>query len=115
MPQMNDLARELIRCLLYFDVFCFPLCREELFSQCGMQDGQEASFEGTLSYLAGQGLVHEHQGYFMIGTHNELVARRITGNNWAAARMQTARRNARFVSWFPFVRGVFLSGSNSKG
>lgn len=113
MQQINDLAREMTRCLLYFDVFCYPLRKEELFGYCGMQGGQEAAFEGALSHLTGQGLVHKHQDFFMIGKHNEFVARRITGNNRAAARMQTARRYARLISWFPFVRGVFLSGSIS--
>ena len=112
---MNQAEKDILHYLLYFDVFSYPLRREELFIYCGMEAGQEAAFEGALSHLTGQGLVHEHQGYFMIGMHNELVARRIAGNNRAAARMQTARRYARLISWFPFVRGVFLSGSISKG
>ena len=112
---MNDLAREMTRCLLYFDVFSYPLLKEELFIYCGMQTGQEHAFGEAVSYLTRQGLVHEHEGYFMTGTRTDAVARRIRGNNRAASRMRTARRYARLISWFPFVRGVFLSGSISKG
>ncbi len=112
---MNELARELTRCLLYFDVFSYPLLKQELFLYCGMQPGQEMQFEAALSHLTGNGMVHEHQGYLMNGTNAGIVNRRIKGNKRAANRMRTARRYARIISWFPFVRGVLLSGSIAKG
>ena len=112
---INDLAREMTRFLLYFDVFSYPLLKKELFYYCGMQSGQEILFEEALTHLIANGMVHEYQGYLTTSTNTGMVERRIKGNKRAASRMRTARRYARLISWFPFVRGVFLSGSISKG
>jgi hypothetical protein len=112
---MNELAKELTRCLLYFDVFSYPLLKEELFLYCGMEAGKEILFEEELSHLTEHGMIHEYQGYLMTGTCSGMVRRRIKGNKRAASRIRTAMRYAQLISWFPFVRGVFLSGSISKG
>ncbi len=49
------------------------------------------------------------------GEDNEAVRRRIDGNLRASARLKTARRYTKIMAAFPFVQGVFISGSLSKG
>jgi predicted nucleotidyltransferase len=57
-----------------------------------------------------------HKGEFFQLTDNEnSIHRRRTGNKLAEKRLKTARWVSGFISRFPFIRGILLSGSISKG
>ncbi len=107
--------QEVIRTLLYFDVFSYPLTAEELIEFAGIPDDQRQDMEEKLQVLVHKGLIREHAGYFFVGEDKETVRRRIDGNLRASARLKTARRYTKIMAAFPFVQGVFISGSLSKG
>ena len=110
--------REIIKFLLYFDVFSFPLTREELFSYAGIKIEDSPGFreaEQTLAYLTEKEIIQFINGFYCLGNRTGIVQRRIDGNVRAKKRLKTATRYSRIIALFPFVRGVFLSGSISKG
>ena len=110
--------REIIKFLLYFDVFSFPLTKEELYSYAGIQRESDPGFneaEGTLAYLAEKGFIQLVKGFYCVGDRPEIIQRRIDGYLRAKIRLKTAMRYSNIISRFPYVRGVFLSGSISKG
>lgn len=102
----------LIRTLAYFDLFGHPLRRDELLrfsasSEAGLEEGLEA--------LCAEGWVYRLDGYHAIAPIAPMIQRRLEREARARKRMATARRMSRFIGRFPFVRGVMLSGSISKG
>ena len=110
--------REIIKFLLYFDVFSFPLTKEELYSYAGINRHDSREFseaEETISSLAEQGIIQHVSGFYCLAKRTEIVQRRIDGSVRAKKRYKTATRYSRIIDLFPFVRGVFLSGSISKG
>ncbi len=106
---------EVIRTLLYFDVFSYPLTADELMAYSGVSGQGGKVFEGGLRELVQRGLIHESQGYYFFGKDQGAVQRRMDGNHRAEQRLKTARRYSGIIAYFPFVRGVFISGSISKG
>ena len=109
------MAEELLKVLLYFDIFSYPLTKRELITYSGISGEDGESADAAIEMLQREGLINGFGGLYFVGAKRQNVVRRLNGNNRAAGRMKTARRFSRFISWFPFVRGVFISGSLSKG
>jgi hypothetical protein len=106
--------REIIRTVLYFDVFNYPLTRRELFENSPVVT-DEATFQNTTDLLVAERLLKERNGYIMSPLADDsIVTRRETGNAGARRMMPVAAEYSRKIASFPFVEGVFLSGGLSK-
>lgn len=105
----------LLRLLAYFDVFSYPLTREELLRYAGEDPKNPKKADKALCKLERSGLISSHNGYYIAGKDLSLIERRRKGNQRTGERMKDATRYSRIIAAFPFVRGVFLSGSISKG
>lgn len=103
-----------LRCLLYFDIFHHPLDAKEI-QECLSVPCDTGALEETLSYLLEQGMIHHTDGYFRINQDASINYRRKSGMKRSTASLQTAMRYSRLIAAFPFVRGISLSGSLSKG
>ncbi len=109
------MSYELLRVLLYFDIFSYPLTKREIISYSGISNQGGNNIDVALEMLQRKGLINRFGGLYYVEGNRQNVARRLNGNSRAAGRMKTAKRFSRLISWFPFVRGVFISGSLSKG
>lgn len=114
-PQvMTAVQRAAVKTLLYFDVFHYPLRADEIRRFIGLRVGQEELLE-ELSGLEEEGIIQRADDHYGFGDLANNIARRRADNARAEKRMRKARRMSRFIGRFPFVRGVMLSGSMSKG
>lgn len=105
---------EIIKAVLYFDIFHHPLTRKELFENAAISMSQQ-NFTGELEFLLNNDLVKEESGYILsIGGSSNDITKRHTGNKGASAIMPTALKYSRLIASFPFVEGVYLSGGLSK-
>ncbi|MEX0982223.1 MAG: hypothetical protein WD577_10440 [Bacteroidales bacterium] len=114
----ETLYRKAIKLLLYFDVFSYPLTGEELFSYLGIQNGRadmKQEVNDTLAKLHKNSIIDYSEGYYYLGNNHTSIQRRIDGNRLAKKRLKTARYYSYIISCCPFVRGIYLSGSISKG
>jgi hypothetical protein len=102
-----------LKTILYFDVFSYPLKEEEivLLSRDNNNDLQTLS---ALKELHKQGIVKNKDDFYYIEDSSK-IERRKKGNILAEKRLKTAMRYSRIMSWFPYVRAIMLSGSISKG
>ncbi len=103
----------LLRALLYFDIFDYPLTQNEIvrFSPVVVN----SSCEQLLESLVRQNIIFRFGDFYSIKNDPSLAERRQKGNALAEKRMRNARTYSRLVASFPFVRAVLLSGSISKG
>jgi hypothetical protein len=107
--------RALIGTLLYFDVFRHPLRKEELMRFLGRSVRDPQTLTADLDALCADGTCSELQGFYGFGELAAAIEDRHADNQRAAERMNKAHRMSRLIGKFPFVRGVMLSGSISKG
>jgi len=108
------LNEALVRSLLYFDIFSYPLTAPELLQVCEVPDVSRTDVLKELTALAASGAIGEQEGFYFVGDGPAKIERRLQGNALAAERLVKAYQVSRFIGKFPFVRAVMLSGSLSK-
>jgi hypothetical protein len=103
-----------LQTLAYFAVFAYPLTRGEVFTFCRDGNATQESVSEELDDLVHQGLIFAFDEFFQLKNEASWVPNRLDCNRRAEEFLPIARRMARFIAQFPFVRGVFVSGSLSK-
>ncbi len=111
-PFISATAREVLRVLLYFDVFEYPLTATEIFERSTVKAIKTLHQE--LDMLTEKGLIYRYNGYYTTQNNPALISRRIKGNECAQRHMKIAKLISTVIGHFPFVRSVMLSGSISK-
>lgn len=79
----------------------------------GFQD--EEVLNALLIELTETSIIFSFGDYYSLQNDESLVKKRIAGNNRAESCMQKAKKNAKFIAKFPYVKSVMVSGSLSKG
>lgn len=102
-----------IRALLYFDIFHYPLTFDEVVKFHPERHKKE-DIQNAISYLRNKLIVFKHSDFYSLHPDTIFVERRKTGNELAKKRLQTAKKFSGLISKFPFVRAIMLSGSLSK-
>lgn len=106
----------MLRTLLYFDIFNYPLKTDEIIRFLGTPNirSMQALHE-QLDDLVAQKQVFRFGEFYSMQDDETLVERRKKGNGEAERCLALAFRKAKLIASFPFVRGVLASGSLSKG
>ncbi len=108
--------RGILATLLYFDVFEHPLSAEEIARFATVPDLTAEMVRTACRGTTLRSMVGEHEGLFFVSDRSETTARgrrereAVAQELWPAATFM-----GRMISWFPFVRGVFVSGELAKG
>ena len=109
---MKPIALKTLQQVLhYFSFFNHALSAKEILRYIAVPASLDTVEEG-LSLLANEELVYEKQGWFALDSKSPEL--RIKHEELNKKRLKLARRVGRFIGLFPFVRGVYLSGSLSK-
>ncbi len=106
--------RALLHTLLYFEVFSYPLTAEEAFHYCGEPCVTLQEVTEKLQILVNQGAVFQFGIFYQTKNNATWVPSRIECNLRADRFLPIARRRAKLIGNFPFVRAVCVSGSLSK-
>jgi hypothetical protein len=113
--QLNEEQKAVYACLCYFDVFQHPLRFTEIceFVSLPFSDSKAHSVLDELLHLQ---LIRSESGFYLLkNTSGNTIQKRLSAEQRFQAKQNTIRRFARFVSRFPFVESVAISGSCSKG
>ncbi len=110
---MVNVRRSIYKALTYFQIFRYPLTKDELIRFMDTEVKQD--IQSSLDELCSQGCIYRHGDYFATVSDATQVERRELGNKVAKAKMKRAIWMAKLISKFPFVRAVMVSGSLSKG
>lgn len=111
MPVQPD--QSIIKTLAYFDIFNYPLTREEIYYFLDQQVELNA-IEPVLQQLVNDQRLFKLGDFYSLQPDPALCTRRTNGNHKAAQLLKTAYRVGGFLYQFPFVRGIGISGSLSK-
>jgi len=99
--------------LLYFSLFRHPLTEEEIFAFSETESREQIKKE--LNLLIKNEVIYFIDGFYLVENEESHVKRRLQGNKMAKEIFSKANKVSKFISKFPFVEGVGISGSLSKG
>jgi hypothetical protein len=102
-----------LKTILYFSIFNYPLKQEEIHSYTSHKDKSKTIDE--LDSLISKKVIYKIDSFYVYNNDFDSVTRRIKGNLQAEKAMLIAKEKAKFISKFPFVKAVGVSGSLSKG
>jgi len=115
---LGPLAKNILRIVLYFDIFSHPLKASEIYQCCPEEKISFRKVDDELRNLVERQLLKSDRGFFIPVREDATsghVMRRIDGEEKAREALKIARLFTRIISFFPFVRGIYISGSLSKG
>jgi predicted nucleotidyltransferase len=113
--KLNNIEVAILKTLAYYSIFDYPLTESEIRSNIHLKRNGEPLNGGQLSSLVDKGIVFQFDNFYSLNNNYDLIKERLRGNKQAEQWMKKARRFSKLISWFPYVRGVSLSGSLSKG
>ena len=112
---ITSLKRDIIRTLAYYDIFSYPLTASEVYHNLRDNHTSLDEVKRELEKLSRSQILHRKGEFYLLNNNDTYIKRREKGNQLAKKRLKTAQRVSGFISRFPFIRGIFLSGSISKG
>jgi len=114
---MNNILKsnqkDILKALAYYDVFNFPLNFEELFLFSNFTD--KSSFLDELKALLSTEAIFKVGDFYALRPSEELATERVKNDKRAKDYEYQAYKKSKLIGKFPYVRGVFISGSLSKG
>ena len=108
-----SVKQDILATLSYFDIFDYPLTQTEIF-QFLRNSHSHTVFAEAIQDLCIENWIYKLDEFYSLQDNHALISRRKEGNARARNMMKTAEKIAGFLSAFPFVRGVAVSGSLSK-
>ncbi|MEP6673918.1 MAG: hypothetical protein ABJA78_02140 [Ferruginibacter sp.] len=110
---MNNNRENILKTLAYFNIFRYPLTKEEICNFHGLTVADEEIQQALFSLVADRSIFMIDE-FYSLQNDVSLAARRRDGNLRAVEQMKKANRAARILSKFPYVKGLAISGSLSK-
>lgn len=106
---LTEKQQAILRAIIYFEVFIYPLNQDELERYTGFR-----KLENSLQELVHAGLIKCKDGFYFTSEMDGIIQRRLEGNSRAEKAWKQAMKSAKTISRFPFVRCAAVSGSMSK-
>jgi predicted nucleotidyltransferase len=108
-----EIKKNILAALAYFDVFNYPLTREEICLFLPVKYNV-TMFDLAVACLLSNRLIYRFDKFYTLKNDPYLIQRRNEGNQKAFEMIKTARKVGDILIRFPYVRGIAISGSLSK-
>jgi predicted nucleotidyltransferase len=109
----EEIKKNILATLAYFDVFNYPLTRDEICLFLPVKC-ETILFDVAMSCLVSSRLIYRFDKFYTLKNDPYLIERRNSGNQKAFEMVKTARKIGNLLIKFPYVRGIAISGSLSK-
>jgi predicted nucleotidyltransferase len=110
---VSEIKKNILTTLAYFDVFNYPLTREEVCLFLPVKF-ERKTFEDAMTCLIETRMVYRFDKFYCLKNDQYLAQRRNKGNQKAIEMVKIARKVGNLLIRFPYVRGIAISGSLSK-
>ena len=108
-----NIKESILKVLVYFDIFRYPLTRKEIESFLD-QPFSEEKLNESLKDLLSSGRIFQLHEFYSLQNDISLAEIRKKGNANADTLIKKAKEIAKLLYKFPYVRAIGLSGSVSK-
>lgn len=116
----TELDKSILATIAYYDIFDFPLTREEVFTYLSAQSQPDLGFRFSqdevslrLKALADKKIVDHIDGFYALPQREHLVPLRLKKQKIAVGKIKKAVRAAKILAAIPYIRAVYASGSLS--
>ncbi|CAA6825019.1 MAG: Unknown protein [uncultured Aureispira sp.] len=111
------IASQILEPLFYYDIFSYPLTVHEIYEFSCYKRIDETpinQIEAVLAELVEKGYLYEIDQFYALTKAPKWGQARKENNQRALKYLKRAHKMTRLMTCFPYVRGVFVSGSLSK-
>lgn len=115
LPLLDATESAVIHTLAYFSVFQHPLTRREISVYLQGKHATDSEVNAALTALINRGLIEKEFDLFFLPGHGFLTSTRYARSTRAEHWQERVSTSARWLSKFPFVEALLLTGSLSKG
>lgn len=115
LPLLDATESAVIHTLAYFSVFQHPLTRREISVYLQGTHATDSEVNAALTALINRGLIEKESDLFFLPGQGFLTSTRYARSTRAEHWQERIRASARWLSRFPFVEALLLTGSLSKG
>ncbi len=105
----------ILRTLVYFDIFEYPLTLDELYYYNSLDSLSMSNLFDIVHNMVQDDRIRSKQDYYFLPGQDHLVELRQKRAKRARKLLVSARQSIRYLVKIPFVRGIYLSGDLSKG
>jgi len=110
---MNALQESILKVVAYFDIFQYPLTAKEIISFMDTRCSEE-DLQFVLNGFLRDEVIFKTHSFYTLHRNSYLGIKRIKENTAAQKQLRKAKKIGAFLTWFPFIKGVAISGSLSK-
>lgn len=111
-PESDPIEAAILRTILYFDLFDFPLDEEEIIRYLSLPIDDVPRLRSSLAALVANGTLGQFDRFYAAGSRpRSIVDRRHRREAEGRQMWRRARLVARLLRHVPFLRGIFISGS----
>jgi hypothetical protein len=118
-PEPSALQRDVLRTILYFDVFRYPLSPGEIYQYLPTNSTSPADVHRACATPPLSMFLRKDDGLYFLPQPSSLEPNPVSDRRANERRARTFMKIARAMAWivtrFPFVRGLGISGELSKG
>jgi hypothetical protein len=113
---MEILKKNILKTLLYYDIFSHPLNDEEIFTFLPKNSIPKEKIKALLKEFSVEDSSRfaEKEGYYYIKPFEENISKRIFRENYSRKVWKAAFLVTHIIKRFPFVRSVMVTGTLSK-
>src|SRR4029077_2383595 len=106
-----DGNEEVLKTLLYSDIFDYPLTKEEIFKF--LISEKKISKQNIFKIIDSSKNIKEEKGYYFIGNKNEFVEKRVDRINISFGKRNLAKKIIKMISLIPTINLIGISGALS--
>lgn len=114
MHPQDELKKDILKVLVYFDYFSYPLTGDQIFKFCPCETSLP-EVKIALNDLQELGIIFSLDKFYALRSVEEFVNHRLAGEVRCEMLSNRIKKSAALLSRFPFVKFVGLTGSISKG
>ncbi len=85
--EIGTLTKSIVKTLAYYDIFNYPLTKEEIYICSNTNGDTKASVFDELEVLVSSGIVYNNDKFYSIHHNSHLIPKRIEGNKRAIKKM----------------------------
>lgn len=107
MPLLNEVDRSILRTIIYFDLFDFPLTSWEIYKY--LLNSQKTSYQSVCNSLHNiKHLVNQDQGFYFLKNRAEIINNRKKNYLLAEKKNIITLKNARLLTKLPFIKAIYI-------
>lgn len=95
----------------YFDVFDFPLTKEEIFKYLWKEKAAAENLSEALKFLVENKKLDNKSSFYFFPGREEIINKRQKAIIPTERKIRRAKFAAKLISWLPFVRAIFICNS----